>query len=498
MSNNFGFQIKPIPDETFFGLTVATGILAGFETYSQAYRGLLGKCRTCPSSLLPRGLNKLSGYLPDRFQKDIEILCDEHTAFPYFHHFSKPEALSRVKEAMISDRDLNIHNAIGLTNTSIKESQRLKYCSACANEQWALWGRATWLRSHQLPGVNVCYRHGLPLIESSISTVRYGIHSGEIQLPPISESPDTHDLWSIGDAWDQDSPNRLIAQLSHELLYRRPDFCDPRIRGKTYRTAFIAAGYRKGNIVDWLKVAEALREKYGDLIPRKLGLDFAYQSNSHWIHQITASQQCIRHPLQHILIIGTMFKSFDHMAESMADISKRYLSRKLTLPALPAQDTNMSKLTPGKSSNQLKPKELDRQKLAVYRQYLVNVLSLHPLATRSELRIRSGYSSYEWLLCNDREWVESKLPPKAVINKKKKKKKDWAFLDKKLAAEISKIPPNDVVRKFKSEYVINNAHIARITDISYFFIRKLITFPQTNAALSRMRLQVTREHLSCT
>lgn len=37
MSNNFGFQIKPIPDETFFGLVVTTGILAGFETYSQAY-----------------------------------------------------------------------------------------------------------------------------------------------------------------------------------------------------------------------------------------------------------------------------------------------------------------------------------------------------------------------------------------------------------------------------------------------------------------------------
>lgn len=228
MSNHFGFQIKPIPDETFFGLLVATGILAGYETYSQAYTGILGKWKTCPASLLPRGLLQLSEFLPNYYKENLDTICDEHTALPYFKPFARPEVISKVKNAMLHGLDLHIHNTIGLTNTSIPESPRLKYCSACAEEQFSQYNRCTWLRSHQLPGVNVCYRHGETLSESSIPTARYGIHSGQIQLPHSSTCaiPNHRAVWSAGEAWDHSSPHRLIAQIlltTHSISRFKPN-----------------------------------------------------------------------------------------------------------------------------------------------------------------------------------------------------------------------------------------------------------------------------------
>lgn len=485
MSKNTGFQIKPIPDETFLGLVVTAGILTGCATYSQAYRGILGKLKTCPASLLPRGLDQLSSYLPDRYQENVEAICYEHTALPYFHHFSKPEALSKVKEAMVTSKQLNIHNAIGLTNTAIREGQWLKYCSTCANEHWAVYRRATWLRSHQLPGVEVCYKHGLPLIESSISTVRYGAHSGQIELPPLSEFTQTRGAWSIGDAWDKSSPNRLIAQLSHELLTRQPLFSAPRSIGKVYRAAYIAAGCNRGKAVDREKVARKLRETYGDLIPRKLGIDFTPKSPSHWTRRITLSQDGIQHPMQHILVIGMLFDSLNQLESALSEASA-----KISCSAS-ALDENSNLLNTAKRKINKEP--VDQQKLELHRQTLAHALALHPHLTRNELRIKVGYTSYDWILRNDRGWAESHLPPKNANDVRvggsphsSPRPYNWVAHDEKLAAEILNLPPNVVVRKFKNEYLINNAQLARITKLSYFRIRKLISLPRTNAALNSL------------
>ncbi len=492
MSKNNGFQIGPIPDETFLGLVVTSGILLGCATYSQAYRGILGKLRTCPASLLPRGLDQLSEYLPDRYQKNVDAICYEHTALPYFHHFSKSEAVSKVKEAMLSSRELNIHNAIGLTNTAIREGQWLKYCSACANEHWAHYDRATWLRSHQLPGVDVCYKHGLPLIESSISTVRHGTHSGQIELPPISEFTQTRSVWSTGDAWDKSSPNRLIAQLSHELLTRQPLFSAPRSIGKIYRAAYILAGCNKGKVVDWEKVANKLRETYGDLIPRKLGIDFISTSPGHWTRRITHSQDGIQHPLQHILIIGMLFDSFDQLESALSEAATGISHRALALA---------ENLGPQNTTNK---RPIDQQKRALYRQILADALSLAPHLTRSELRTKVRYTSYEWILRNDRGWAESNLPPKNanIIRAKGRPNSssrhyNWVAHDERLAAEILKLPPNDVVRKFNNEYLINNAQLARLTKLSYSRIRKLISLPRTNAALKSLSTRADHGRTFC-
>lgn len=494
MSNHFGFQIKPIPDETFFGLVVAAGILAGYETYSQAYTGILGKWKTCPASMLPRGLLKICGFLPDHYQNNPDTICDKHTALPYFQSFVKPEVVSKVKEAMLHGLGLNIHNAIGLTNTSIPDSPKLKYCSTCAEEQFLQYNRSTWLRSHQLPGVNVCYRHGETLSESPIPTARYGIHSGQIKLPHTSPRAPyiLRTAWSAGDEWDHSSPHRLIAQISHELLCNQPNCSDGQARGRAYRTAYIAAS-SSTHKVDWILLEEVLRAKYGDLIPRALQINFACGTNDNWVRRITDHREGIRHPLQHVLIIGALFDSLRHLEEVMLDQARNPLNSIEAAP-VPGNEVDPSILTEPESS----PSPRLNQKHISNRKALLNVVSQHPHASRSEIKIKLGIRKYKWVLLNDREWAKSILPPKNSAKRTNHASerqeqnrvssiRKWEVLDQKLAAQILQLSPANIVQIHEGKVEANKAQIARLTGVTYSYIRKLASFPNTGAAIARMQ-----------
>jgi hypothetical protein len=501
VSNNFGFQIKPIPDETFFGLVVAAGILAGYETYGQAYTGILGQWKTCPSSLLPGGLQKLSSFLPPRYSETPETLCNEHTALPYFQHFARRETVARVKDAMLSDQSLNIHRALGLTHATVRVSQRLKYCSACAKEQFSLYTRSTWLRSHQLPGVKVCYKHGLTLSESEIFNARYGIHSGKIQLPSPSEISHTNKLWLEGDAWGNSHPNRIIAQISHELLLQHQLLDNAHIRGRAYRLAYLAISNERGTVIDWRRLENTLRAKYGDIIPRGLGIDFACRSsNAHWVRRITEPTRGIKNPLQHVLIIGAMFDSFNQLDDALSWAS--------------GQSTHYNQLTSCNGKKKPSPSsecssiphpkltEIEQQIRDSNRRALTDVLSRNPHFSRNEIKNQLGKLQYKTTLRNDREWMESILPPKQNkvlrANDKVSASKDknsttsrsgdhLKLLDQKLAAEIINLPPADILRIHQGKVESNNAQIARLTGMTYSCVRKLASFPCTKNTLSQIR-----------
>ena len=490
VETDYGFQIKPIPDEAFFGLLVTTGILAGFETYTQLYSGILGNHKLCPSTLLPRGLNKIAEFLPQRYRDNVDSLCFEHTALPYFQRFSRPEGLLRAKEIMWSGSIGNVRCAIGGTSTSVIESRQLKYCSACVKEQQKTYNRTTWLRSHLLPGVDVCYRHGLPLTASPIPTVKYGIHSNQLQLPSVSENKHSaHKIWSAGDVWDRTSPNRMIAQVSHELLFTQPAFAGSISLGKFYRAAFISAGFCKGRYLDWAKIEVALREKYGDLIPRMLGLDFFCKSYSHWVHRITSIEDIVLHPLQHILIMGVLFENLEQLDNTM----------KIALAVNPACDNSIDKPQIGPPinssvsvirtlSNKTAPIKSDGQEFELHRKALQEFITQNPQSTRTEIK-RKMRLRYQWLLTHDLEWMQSVLPPKAFKGRKHSPKStiDWESLDRQLAYEMQRIKQEDAETIFDNKYRVNRAQIARLSEFSYVHVKKLITFPQTVAALNRLR-----------
>ncbi len=412
MPNHYAFQIKPIPDENFFGLVTGIGILTGCETYSELYSKILGNRKLCPSALLPRNLHAIREFLPQEYTECPDLLCFKHTALPYFQHFVNPANLLNAKNSMMTVGGDRIQNFIGLTGKSTPVNRYLKYCRACANEQWKLYDRSTWLTSHQLPGVDVCYKHGLSLINSEITTSRLEAHFKPIKLPHYSDNLQAEKrMWSKGESWDKTAPNRLIAQISHELLTWQPIHGS---KGRVYKSAYINAGFGHGEYGNWELVGSLLRTQYGDLIPRKLGVDFTCDSYDHWIHQITITKNCVSRPILHILIIGAMFDSLVVLENSLIEDAKKYPPRSSAIQQVAGHQEKISG-TECELLERTNSSNIDKQQLELKRQTIINELVANPLSTRTKLK-RKFMRCYAWLLQNDNEWMQFILPPKIPKN----------------------------------------------------------------------------------
>lgn len=383
---------------------------------------------------------------------------------------------------MLRDGAETVRNFIRPTGRSISDKRNLKYCSACANEQWNLYNRSTWLISHQLPCVEVCYKHGLALINSGVSTSRLGLHFNPITLPPFTEHLQAEQvIGSAGEPWDKTSPNRLIAQISHELLTWQPVSGN---KGRVYKAAFISAGLGSGEAGNWDNIGSLLRVLYGDLIPRRLGITFKCDSYEDWIHLITRAKICVHNPILHILIIGAMFEHLDEFERALIEDTKQYVH--CNLSKQPADCLLLAKSTV--LSN-------DQQLLEEKRQTIIKKLTADPHLSRTELK-RIIPRCYNWLLRNDNEWMQSILPSKAIKTIRGNSLKtikppsgiDWASLDQMLASELYEIPSEQAfARKSNGELVVNLAAISRITKLTYHRVKTLSSYPHSSAAINRIK-----------
>jgi len=103
---------------------------------------------------------------------------------------------------------------------------------------------------------------------------------------------------------------------------------------------------------------------------------------------------------------------------------------------------------------QRRRKSRDEQKRRKYRKWLLEFRRKHPSSTRTEILASSGGAG-NWLLRNDREWLEKNMPPMVAV--------DWPTRDAELLAEIEALaeeirslhPP---VRVSKNQLVERASH----------------------------------------
>jgi hypothetical protein len=162
-------------------LCIQVGVLKGAKTYAECLRLVFGDRRKRWLDPLDTDPERLKLLLRFVSANNEEELLTNHSTWPYFNAF-KDVTVSGVLE--IGKKGLCAQNAMGLTGTQpISDTRMAKYCPHCAAEQSKKYGRTTWLRSHHLPGVSHCYRHGNALSESSLWLVATNRKQEEIIFP---------------------------------------------------------------------------------------------------------------------------------------------------------------------------------------------------------------------------------------------------------------------------------------------------------------------------
>jgi hypothetical protein len=168
------------PDEILFSRIVRHFTLTGM-TIENYLSTIFDNHKVTIHPYLTAGLSQLSKF---SLESPVELMS-EQTLAPLFIHFL-PSYQSTISTGLVSSNAAYAIRACQLTSVKEKESLSIKFCPQCAIENTQEFGTSYWHRSHQIPGIESCYKHQvwlvhLPLVERS--KLSHGF------LPQVDMSP---------------------------------------------------------------------------------------------------------------------------------------------------------------------------------------------------------------------------------------------------------------------------------------------------------------------
>lgn len=277
----------PEPDETLHSLLIAAFRLSGHANFLDFTKLIF----RMPSD--GRGWSwrykSICAYL-DPCKKTSWALLQGALQLPYLTPFMTPEAANRGDNRL--DGDIRIDPDALKSAWSINNKRPLNYCPVCVVSNIRQLGRSIWLRSHQLPHVNVCWRHSVRLV-----TVQQRFaspllpHEFNLQKPVYCSSQP--DLW--------------LARQTRELLLAGHQPSLPEHRKEVYRTRALRLGYVNSGRIDSMAVAAHLTKRFNrEFFDRVIS-----GTKREWlaaiVHRIVSGQEPVIRPHHHLLCIDALF-----------------------------------------------------------------------------------------------------------------------------------------------------------------------------------------------
>lgn len=458
------FKLEPIPDETIFGLVIQVGVLRGAITYAECRRLVFGnkmKGWLDPNDASPERLGELLQYVD---VANTELLLLDHSPWPYWTAFQNT-SMSDV--LMLAGEEGNPLGALGLAGTqAIKETTVARYCKACATEQLQKYSRTTWLRSHQLPGVTVCFKHGLSLAESNLWFDIRNNNDHEINFPQavddISGASCKNDLF---EAWRVDQPSHMWAQMSRDCLISSGRFSNKQSVLALYNVRLHSQGLLSSGGYDWGGIESLFRQRYGDLFSLKVGVDFSASQSRHWVRKLISGMEYFRQPARHLFLIGVLFDSLPSALE--VDCAKDSIN------PLPLRQDQVHCVP-------VKLRERDRMEM---REKVIKALAENSSLTRSGLREKLGRWGYQWLLKNDGAWLDTKIDKRTKVQSFEIA--DWNKRNAKIIDIVSGFAPEQKSRLFSGGR-LNILELARQTKMSSAIIYAIVARTNIKATLAEI------------
>jgi hypothetical protein len=166
------------PDELLYSGLARYHIRSGNHKFRQTDLDLFGyssqqACRVTLTNNL-KGLVKQIAHISDY---GVRLLMENHTLYPFYAGFLTPIEIRKLESATIEKRNGSIleHAKVDLDSTSDRR-KHLKFCPECFDTEVEQYGEPYWHRFHQIPGMEICTKHRILLLDSTVLTDGHGIH----------------------------------------------------------------------------------------------------------------------------------------------------------------------------------------------------------------------------------------------------------------------------------------------------------------------------------
>jgi len=388
MINQLPFFPSSLPDETLLSRISRYHLLSGNKTINLTFDELFSKAPFPLEQIVPPGIEVLAARLPGEQRDVLKKLVLENTLLPLFLPYLSPQ---KPNKNSVDPSELVSHiprRVVGLHGEA-------HLCLHCVEEDKRKHGVPYWHRSHQIPGVTICWRHQAPLLSSCpvcdcpflftrklLSTpwqaCRCAWH------PNQGEAPQSEPV-------AQDNPALEYAIFSHDLLTRNLPPLPPQQLFASYRTRAIQLGFKWGSRSSIEELQEAVVNYFGKPFLEYVDPAYGTKRCTNWL-RLTSYQSALDMPVtRHILLSLYLFGSVEHLARKLSDQVKDPTSNE-------AQATN------GTS----KETESDLQQREVHRTKVLKTRQRHQ-ASAPQALWKLAFKSMSWLYDNDRTWLQNNI-----------------------------------------------------------------------------------------
>lgn len=300
--SKLGHFPTPYPYEIFYSVCARYSHRVKYSDSKELCKELFSNLTASAVPDFPCHLNNFAANLSDNKCYTPKRIINELTLLPYYSPFLPDEVVERTKHQMQTANCAGIHTRLGLMASRVKLPKFLKYCFQCAAEDFNRFGENYWHRSHQLPGVLVCWKHKEILGESIVRTnslidPHSFIAAGELNFYPVKNNL-TNNIKDV--LWK-------ISLMSNLILFGNFPSKGKSVLSNRYKEILIEKGlatYTKSLRVK--KLIEEFLSFYPNEILSLLGCELKGKSivDNNWLLQILRKAKSVQHPLYHILLLN--------------------------------------------------------------------------------------------------------------------------------------------------------------------------------------------------
>ena len=214
------------------------------------------------SITLPGNLEHLTKVLPVG-SPTLDDLIEHHTVYRYHAAFMTDEARLHLRKMLACGWEASAQGRMGFLRAAVPKHPYLTFCAHCAGEHQQEFGSSAWICDHQLPGVEICHRHGVRL---QMGPWEAG-HTTQFQPCPVNVEhyPDVPVLLP------PDIASRLARESS--ALLRHPYYFPSAARvHAAMATLIVERGFVRRGQIQRKDLHELMRTCLGDLAINGFGL----------------------------------------------------------------------------------------------------------------------------------------------------------------------------------------------------------------------------------
>ncbi len=302
-----------LPDESLASRVSRFHIERGNAKTRETYRELFGSSPFAMSNLFMPRIEALAKRMPGDLNVNVEKLIHEGTLLPITRLFTTSTATWASADYV---------------RRSVGESGSMRICLQCIKEDLNQFDTTYLHRSHQIPTVTACWRHGWRLLD----------HCLECGCPIESPKDLTLSPWQgcyCGFRFDlaeveaadyvvSDVENN-IARFANLVLNQVPEGMLAENLPRVLRDRALEQGFRWGTEkVDRLSLQAAMESYYSLKLLARLDRAYAKAKTRNWFNFLGLSKEAIEGPLsRNLLLANFLFQDAESFLERLTDIETR-------------------------------------------------------------------------------------------------------------------------------------------------------------------------------